>query len=366
MLCGSRGGALILPAMTNRTNRWLSAVLGAAPLLLFLWMVRSLLVSVALGVLLAILLDPLKRRFVRKWPRLAGVAPGLITLGTLVLVVVPFGIVTVRVALSVRGFLDDGLGQITSRMQDFAGRYFSGIAERLSLPVARIRSGSFDAAQRIANSIGDFAGGVASSLPAQIVDMFLFVLALYFFLRDGAAATRWLLRVLPFPARDTDELFESIRGTVHGALVGQLAVSAVQGGLTIIALYVFRVPGALMFGILAMLLSVLPLIGTMPVTLGAAIYLVAAGRGGAAVGMGIAAAVIGVSDNVIRPWVQSAGTRVHPLVTLTAIFGGIEFMGWAGVFLGPVIAAMALWAIDLYAHDRSEPPTGGQDIQPAV
>lgn len=44
-----------------------------------------------------------------------------------------------------------------------------------------------DAAQRIAGAIGDFAGNVATSLPGQIVDVFLFVLALYFGLRDSTS-----------------------------------------------------------------------------------------------------------------------------------------------------------------------------------
>lgn len=353
--------------MQNRNDRWLSVLLRGAPFVLFLWMIRSLLVPVALGAIFALILYPLKRRIVRKWPKLEGAASIGLTVGAVVLVVIPFGLVAVRVVVSVQAFLSGGLGQITGRMQDFATRHFSGIAEALSLPVERLRTGAIDAAQRIAGAIGDFAGNVATSLPGQIVDVFLFVLALYFSLRDGAAAIRWVLRLLPFATRDTDQLFDSIRRTVHGALVGQLVVSLVQGGMTILALYIFKVPGALMFGILAMLLSVLPLVGTMPVTLGATIYLLASGRTGAAVGMGVAAVVIGVSDNVIRPWVQSVDTRMHPLVTLLALFGGIELMGWTGVFLGPVIAAMATWAIALYAHDHQRPlPPPADGASPAL
>lgn len=342
----------------NRSDRWLSILLRTAPLALFLWMVRSLLLPVALGALVALMLHPWKRKIARRWPRLEKPAAIGLTVGTLVLVVIPFGLVAVRVVISVQAFLGSGLGQIVGRIQDFAARHFSGIAGRLGLPVERLRTGAVDAVQRIAGSIGDFAGDVASALPGQLVAAFLFVLALYFALRDGTAAVRWVLRLVPFPTHDTDELFESVRRTVHGTLVGQLAVSALQGGLTILALYIFGVPGALMFGILAMLLSVLPLVGTIPVTLGAVIYLIAAGRFGAAAGMGVAALVIGVSDNVVRPWIQSVDTQMHPLVTLLAIFGGIELMGWSGVFLGPVIAAIALWALKLYAHDHSHPTPG--------
>lgn len=270
--------------MLNRNDRWLSVILRTAPLLLFLWMVRSLIVPVALGALFALLLDPWKRRIVRRWPRLVKAAPVGLTVGAIVLVVIPFGLVAVRVGISAQAFLAGGLGQIATRVQEFAARHFSGIAARLGISGDRLRGGAVDIAQRIASSVGDFAGGVASALPGQIVAAFLFVLALYFGLRDGGALVRWTLRLLPFREHDTDELFESIHQTVHGALVGQLAVSAVQGGLTLVALYIFQVPGALMFGIIAMLLSVLPLVGTMPVTVGAAIYLLASGRIGAAVG----------------------------------------------------------------------------------
>ena len=140
-------------------------------------------------------------------------------------------------------------------------------------------------------------------------------------------------------------------------IIGQLATSAVQGGLTTLALYLFDIPSALMFGIIATLLSVLPLIGTTPVTLGAAVYLLASGRPGAAAGMAVAAALIGLSDNVVRPWVQSTNAQMHPLLTLLAIFGGIELLGAAGVFLGPVIAAMAIWTIDLYAGSHWKRPS---------
>lgn len=339
----------------NGHERWVAAILRVAPLVLFLWMVRSLLIPVALGALFAMLLHPLKGRLARKWPRFAGAAPLVLTVGALVLVVIPFAVLAARVVISVQGFLAGGFGEIVGRMQHFASRHFSGIAERLDLPVERIQRGVVDLAQQVAGSIGNFAGSVAAALPGQMIGLFLFVLALYFLLRDGRVAVRWMARLLPFPTHDTDELFESIRKAVHGALVGQLVTSLVQGGLTIAALYIFRVPGALMFGLIATLLSILPLVGTTPVTVGAALYLLASGRIGAAIGMAIAALVIGGSDNVIRPWVQSTDTQMHPLVTLLAIFGGIELMGPAGVFLGPVIAVMAMWTLDLYAHDHAPP-----------
>lgn len=342
----------------NKDDRWLSTALRLAPFLVFLWMVRSLLVPVALGALFALLLFPLKRRLARKGRRIDRAAPLLLTAGALVLVVIPFVIVAARVVVAAQAFLAGGVEEIVGRMQDFAVRHLAGPIDRLGVPIERVRGAAIDAAQQVTAAIAAFASAAAAALPGQIVDLFLFVLALYFFLRDGRALVRWMMRLAPFPEEQVEELFESVRRTVHGAILGQLATSLVQGGLALIALHVFRVPGALLLGVLAALLSVVPLVGTTPVTVGAAIYLLAAGRPGAAIGMAVAAALIGVSDNIVRPWVQSADTRMHPLVTLLAIFGGLGLMGAAGVFLGPVIAAMAIWTINLYAVRRGEPPAG--------
>lgn len=339
----------------ERNDRWLATALRVAPLLLFLWMVQAQVVAIALGALFALLLDPLKRRLARRSPWLERQAPLLLTLGSIVLVVIPFVLIAARVVVSAQGFLAGGVADGVGRLQAFVTDNFAGIAARFDLPVDSLRDGAVNLAQRVGGAMAGFAKGVAASLPGQIVELFLFVLSLFYFLRDGAKLVRWLMRLSPFHMVDTDELFTSIRDTVHGAIFGQLATSLVQGGLTMIALYAFKIPGALMFGIIAMLLSVIPLVGTTPVTVGATIYLLASGRFGPAAGMAVAGVVIGVSDNVVRPWVASSQTRMHPLVTLLSIFGGIEVIGASGVFLGPVIAAMAIWTIDIYTVEHKKP-----------
>ena len=77
------------------------------------------------------------------------------------------------------------------------------------------------------------------SIPTGIVDAFLFVLALYYFLRDGGAFLRWLLRISPFQGHDTEDLFCSIPADDPRGAIGQLVTSAVQGALTTIALAIF-------------------------------------------------------------------------------------------------------------------------------
>ncbi|MEO7327908.1 MAG: AI-2E family transporter [Minicystis sp.] len=338
----------------DQNDRWLSITLRAALVGLFLWMIRGLLVPIGLGALFALILYPLERRLAPRLRKLRAQAPLIITVGAIVLVVIPFALIAARVVLSINDFLSRDLTEVLNRVQSFADRYAAGIGERLHVNGASLRTGVGTVLQRLGTSIAGLAGGFAAALPGQILDVFLFSLALYYFLRDGAQLKGRIARLAPFPEHETQELFTSIHDTVRGAILGQLATSAVQGALTIAALYFFHVPGALLFGVIATLLSIIPMVGTAPVTAGAGLYLLASGRPGAAGGMLAAALIIGVSDNVVRPWMQGSQTKMHPLVTLLGIFGGLELLGAAGVFLGPVIAAMAVWAFDTYASLRRE------------
>jgi predicted PurR-regulated permease PerM len=142
--------------------------------------------------------------------------------------------------------------------------------------------------------------------------------------------------------------------TVRGAILGTVAVAVVQGAETLLALQIFGVPGAVLFGLIAAFLSLVPLVGTMPVTIGATIYLLAENRIGAAIGMAVAALIIGTSDNFVRPFVQSRGGTMHPLMAMLGIFGGLAVMGPAGIFIGPIVSALVLWTLSFLARKQRE------------
>jgi predicted PurR-regulated permease PerM len=233
-------------------------------------------------------------------------------------------------------------------------------AIRKLLPVARDMNIGFDNLRmlisELSTRLSDFGSGLiseaATGFPNFVIDIFLFVVALYYFLRDGESVAAWLMKILPFRRSETDELYSSIRDTIHGALLGTIVTAVVQGGLVLIAFMVLQVPGAFLFAIVAAILSFTPVIGTVPVTLGATIYLVLEGRYYAAGAMLVAALIVGSSDNIVRPWVTSAKGNLHPLLGLLSIFGGISVFGPFGIFLGPVTGAMAIWTLDTYGNLR--------------
>lgn len=337
--------------------RWPGTTLRIVVFVLFLWVTRDLLVPAVLGAIFALLLHPWHRWLTRRLGRARRMSPLILTLGAIMLGVIPVIVVTLEALSSANEILSGDLVDQLERIQKQISTKLIPWARGFDIEASRVREGLRDLIPRLAAFVTGLLTRIARNLPGFLVDLFLFVIALFYLLRDGAMLSAWLLDVLPFKHRETRHLFTSIRNAVHGAILGTIATAFVQGALTTLALLVFRVPGAFLLGFIAVLMSFIPLIGTTPVTVGAVIYFLVDERWFSAAGMALAALVVGTSDNVVRPWVQSLHGRMHPLLVILAIFGGLQVFGPFGIFIGPVVAAMALWTLEPHrSPERAEPP----------
>jgi len=332
------------------TSRTPSLLLRCALLLTFVLLIRSLLIPIALGAIFAVLLTPWCKSMKNRLGRVGDYAPMIMTSLTMILVMLPLVFVAVQAIAAVPDMMHHDVAASMSQVSREALIKMEAIGREMGVDSLRVRQILAALGTRVGTTATEFASSSASALPGYILDIFLFVVALYYLLRDGRRFLSWLRRVSPFSEPDTDELFVSVNETIHGAILGTIAVALVQGGMTLIALLALQIPGAFLWAVLAALCSFIPMVGTAPVTLGATIYLAVTGRPTAALAMGIIGVVVGLSDNIVRPWAQSSRGGMHPLLALMAIFGGLEMFGPFGIFLGPVVAAMGMWAVDTYAH----------------
>ena len=313
--------------------------------------------SVLVAALFAILLSPLLAKLEARMGRRASLAPLLVTAGSILLVFLPLTFVVFMAIRSVRDFFSSGFDWKILQANDWAARSLArlgGLLERVGLENSpeKLKETLVTSAKEGGTSLAAALGGLVTGTPQMVIGSFLFVIGLYFFLRDGKALTRRIAALLPFSATDLDSLFASVHATVKGAILGSALTGAVQAGLCILMLFILGVPGPFVWGSFAFVLSFIPLFGTAPVTAGATLYLFAAGHPVGGIVMGAAGILIGLSDNIVRPWAQGSQDNMHPLVALLAIFGGLEVFGFAGVFVGPVVAACALWGLDVYVHSK--------------
>jgi predicted PurR-regulated permease PerM len=67
------------------------------------------------------------------------------------------------------------------------------------------------------------------------------------------------------------------------------------------------------------------------------------------------ALVIGMLDNVLRPKLVGNRTRLHELLVLFSVIGGLAVFGPLGLVVGPVVVAIALALLDVFRQVQRPP-----------
>lgn len=338
--------------------------LGFSLLLIYLlWKILHPFASPILwATLLAFLLFPLNTRLRKKWKGRNGAAAGAMTLVVLVAVVVPMtllGMLFVRQA-----------GDLATRVSALATRYqIEKPADLFRLPAldravqwldaktpmsaAEIQEWVVTAAKSgmdlaIAGSKSIVLGAVGF-----VASLLLMLFILFFFFRDGDRMAAEVFDIVPAETHKKEKLVAHVSSVTKAVVFGTLLTALVQGGLIGVAFWVCGLPSPVVFGVVAAIASLLPVGGTAFVWAPGAIVLFAQGRAGWGIAMVVwGALVVGSADNVLRPYFISGRAEISTLPVFFGVLGGIGAFGPIGMFLGPVVIALAL-ALVRYAGDEA-------------
>lgn len=210
-----------------------------------------------------------------------------------------------------------------------------------------------------AGNAAGMALGLLGSILSGVAELLVAILLTFFFYRDGPKMAEALNRMAERVADGRGRRLVVLSGAVtRGVVYGLLGTAVVQGLMTGAGLWLAGVPHPVLLGVLAGLISILP-IGAPVVWIPATIWLFATGSTGWGIFMGLYGA-FGISsvDNVIRPWLISRGADLPLLLTLLGALGGAFAFGLLGLFLGPVLLAVAYTIIKDWTaegHSRSGP-----------
>jgi predicted PurR-regulated permease PerM len=202
------------------------------------------------------------------------------------------------------------------------------------------------------------AGAWVVSTLFLLFQILVAVFALFFMLRDRGRAIATVRSYLPMTPSESTYFFDRIRTMAHATIYGSVTTALVQGTLGGLMFAMLGIRGALLWGAVMALLSMIPSAGAFVVWIPAAIVLAVQGDWTrAAILVGWGTLVVGTIDNVLYPWLVGKGVRLHQLAVFIAIVGGLLAFGAAGLVLGPLVAVATLALLDIVqqrAHTRLE------------
>lgn len=210
----------------------------------------------------------------------------------------------------------------------------------------------FDISQFLRQALGwivSNAGAVFSSVTQFVFGFFLSMLAFYYFLKDGAKLLSFLIALSPLPDADDKEILRKLKTAVHSVVLGSLVIAILQGILVSVGFYVFGVPNGALWGAVAAVAALIPFIGTAIIVLPAIAYLFITGNVASGFGLLVwGATAVGLIDNFLTPKLIERGIRIHPLLILFSVLGGLSFFGPVGFLLGPFILSLLFALLDIY------------------
>lgn len=196
----------------------------------------------------------------------------------------------------------------------------------------------------LAAHVGE-AAELAGGLGRQLVEMLLMVLILFFFYQDGQRMVQQLRHVLThFIGRRVHSYLAAAAATTRAVVYGIFFTALVQGSVAGLGYWVAGTPSPVVLTIVTTVFALIPF-GTPLVWGSVGAWLAFQGETGAAIGIWLwGAAVVSQLDNVVRPIFISRVGAIPFLLVLFGIFGGILAFGFIGLFVGPIILAVA-WAV---------------------
>ncbi len=224
----------------------------------------------------------------------------------------------------------------------------SALVERLKSVLENFGVNTFaqvsdDFSKEVLGKITDPLKSIFGQLPALTVGLFIFVLSFLGIYLNEDGVRNFILTQKIIPERFSRLLLHSFYEYSYSAFVAA-GFTALAQGITIgVGAAVSGAPSAFVFGVIGALSSLLPYVGTFPVSILIGLLLYSAEATTSQYVILLCFAVTaGLIDNVLRPIIVKSRSDLHPWVAFISIFGGLVFWGLAGVFIGPVLAGMSL------------------------
>jgi predicted PurR-regulated permease PerM len=199
---------------------------------------------------------------------------------------------------------------------------------------------------------------VAGAAARGLIGMLILVSGIYAVLVDGKSWYAWVVEHAPCAPTTVKRFADAFVETGRGLAWGVVGAGLIQSVVATVTYLILGVPSALALGMLTLMFSVIPAVGTAIVWAPVAAGLALSGRTGAAIALGIVGiAVIGTVDNVARPFLAKRGKLQLPTyLVLISMFGGIALIGAWGLLIGPLVVRLAKEAVLIRSEAMATPP----------
>ncbi|MCC6502565.1 MAG: AI-2E family transporter [Deltaproteobacteria bacterium] len=323
--------------------------------LMFIMMVPFF-IPIFWGAVLVVLFYPYYRWLLKKTGQRTYLASLIACLSIAIFIIVPLAIIGTMMAgelLNLYNWAEGYLQQVSTKahksplfivqlLEKYVGSY-------VDVHTINLKGIFASTVREAAAYAGQSLTGFVKSFAEFFINLFLAFFSMYFLFKDGDKLFEIIKDLIPITDHHKDMIIAKNRGVIYATIYGGIMVGLVQALLGGLAFWFLGVPAALLLGFVMFFATFLPSVGSSLVWGPVAAYLFLKGDifgGTMLVIWGVF--VIGLVDNILRPYIIGGKTNLHPLLLFFSIFGAVNVFGLIGIIAGPLILSIGQAVIEFY------------------
>lgn len=206
-------------------------------------------------------------------------------------------------------------------------------------------------AEKIITFLQNSIFSVFANIGNFVVMFVLMLYMLYYFLKDGEKILQRGMHLSPLSDAYERMLYQQFTSTARATLKSTVIIGGIQGVLGGLLFWLTGISGAFIWGVIMVLLSIIPAVGPFLVWFPAGLIMIFTGH----IVQGIiilifGGTVISTLDNILRPPLIGRDIQMHPVIVLLSTLGGLALFNISGFIIGPIIAALFQSVVSIYDY----------------
>jgi len=223
-----------------------------------------------------------------------------------------------------------------------------------------VREYSIGLLNKVLQFITQKISSVILTLPKILIHVLIAIFTAYYLFKDGEMLIHRMSKAIPLKVHHQEQIIQQFADVTYAVIYGSIIVALIQGTLGSFGFWLFGIRSFIWWGVVMSFFALIPFIGTWVVWFPASAFLVVAGylqgetemiwRG---IGLFIFGLfIISTIDNFLKPVIVAGKARVHPLLILVGVLGGLFTMGLIGLIVGPLLLALFVTLLEIYEKER--------------
>jgi len=332
------------------------------------YIISPFLVPIILAAVIASVASPMQKAFVRLFKEKQRWLAAL--LSTIIIIIVVLGPLSLLVSLlssetiEAVGYIEEQLSSydledmhlLPEMIRDsIVGEYLDKIEKYSPITREDIADSLASAASSLGSFLVDQTKNIAKKVSFLLVHLFVLLLSLFYFLRDGDKIIKYIQSILPMPNRYENILFKQLSTVSRAIIYGIFGAAIVQGLMAGIGYAIAGVDNSAFWGTITGFFSIVPYLGAAIVWVPITIVLFSTGHWVAGIFLVIwGVAVVSTVDNLVKPYLIGGKAHIYPLMVLFVVLGSIFTIGFKGLILGPFALILILTFLHIYKLEYKE------------